>query len=112
MSGLGNVLDVALSYGYKKAIDILELYSLFPSACPGIKNIDPIPLREQCLKRLGYASAKELKADLKIKAFFLLSDAVNLEMNIQFMCDLAASKDGRIDGGLYQKEFQRARGDA
>lgn len=45
VSGLGNVLDVALHYGYKKAIDILELYALFPNACPGIKDIDPIPLR-------------------------------------------------------------------
>lgn len=49
-----------------------------------------------------YENLEKLKEDLKFEAFFLLSDAVNLEMNVQIICDLIASKDGRINGGLYQ----------
>lgn len=34
VSGLGKVLDVARYYGYKKAIDIEELFALYPQTCP------------------------------------------------------------------------------
>jgi hypothetical protein len=44
---------------------------------------------------------------MKFKAILLLSDAVNIEMNVQIMCDLLASTDGRIDGGNYNQIFQR-----
>jgi len=42
---------------------------------------------------------------MQFKAFLLMSDAVNLEMNVQIMCDLLASNDGRMNGGNYSKEF-------
>jgi hypothetical protein len=42
---------------------------------------------------------------MKFSAILLLSDAVNLEMNVQLMCDLVASNDGRVDGGNYAKVF-------
>lgn len=38
---------------------------------------------------------------------FILSDAVNIELNIQIASDLVSSKNGRIDGGLYQNSHQR-----
>lgn len=33
-----------------------------------------------------------------------MSDAVNIEMNVQFFCDLAASKDGRYGRGELRSE--------
>ena len=48
-----------------------------------------------------YETVEELKRDLQFDAIFLLSDAVSFEMNIQLMCDLIASSDGRVDGGNY-----------
>ena len=57
------------------------------------------------MQDLGYSTPDILKKELKFKAIMLLSDPVNLEMNIQIMCDLLASKEGRIDGGLYQDAF-------
>ncbi len=51
---------------------------------------------------MGYPSEEALKKDLKFSAILLMADAVNLELNIQIMCDLLASKDGRIDGELYR----------
>ena len=40
-----------------------------------------------------------------------MSDAVNIEMNVQIMCDLLASNDGRMNGGNYSSDFQRKKGD-
>ena len=51
-----------------------------------------------------YATIDELKRDLQFDAIFLLCDAVSFEVNIQLMCDLIASRDGRVDGGNYVEE--------
>jgi len=53
----------------------------------------------------GFETEEHLKEAMQFKAFLLMSDAVNLEMNVQIMCDLLASNDGRINGGNYSKEF-------
>lgn len=34
VSGLGRMLDVAHLYGFKKAVDILEVFAVFPEVCP------------------------------------------------------------------------------
>ena len=34
VSGLGKMIEVAKMYGYKKAIDIEELFALYPNASP------------------------------------------------------------------------------
>ena len=49
----------------------------------------------------GFETEEHLKETMQFKAFLLMSDAVNLEMNVQIMCDLLASKDGRMNGGNY-----------
>jgi hypothetical protein len=37
VSGLGRMIDVAeTTYGYEKAIDIEELFALFPQTCPSL----------------------------------------------------------------------------
>lgn len=89
VTGQGNLTEIAEKYGYKKAIDIQELYSLFPDSCPSLymvyddqwreRRVNDLMLRMQ---KLGYDSVESLKIDLKIKAIMLLSDPVNLEMNI------------------------------
>jgi hypothetical protein len=53
----------------------------------------------------GLESEEQLKEAMKFKAFLLMSDAVNLEMNVQIMCDLVASNDGRMNGGIYSETF-------
>ena len=63
------------------------------------------------MEKCGYTTLDGLKKDLKFKAIMLLSDPVNLEMNIQLMCDLLSSKEGRMDGGLYREDFIRDQND-
>ena len=63
------------------------------------------------MEKCGYTTLDCLKKDLKFKAIMLLSDPVNLEMNIQLMCDLLSSKEGRMDGGLYREDFIRDQND-
>jgi len=41
-----------------------------------------------------YETVEELKAEMQFRALFLLSDAVNIELNLQYFLDLAASKRG------------------
>ena len=38
VSGLGRMLDLAELYGYKKALDIEELFALYPATCPSLQD--------------------------------------------------------------------------
>ena len=94
VTGLGRMVEIADDhYGFNKAIEIEELWSLFPESCPSISsdiylntdNSHRDMVKDKLMKRFGkkgYSSVEKLKADLKFDAIFLLSDAVNLEMNI------------------------------
>jgi ribonucleotide monophosphatase NagD (HAD superfamily) len=54
---------------------------------------------------LGYSNLEQLKSEMEFKAFFLFSDAIQLELNLQVISDLVCSKDGRI-GGANQRRSQ------
>ena len=38
VSGLGKMIDISNLYGYKKAIDLFELYAIYPEICPPLKD--------------------------------------------------------------------------
>ena len=39
VSGLGRMIDVAeRTYGYQKAVDVEELFALFPQSCPSLQS--------------------------------------------------------------------------
>ena len=68
VSGLGRMIDVAhATYGYKKVIEIEELFSLFPDTSPGLKQQYGDKFikekRDQVLERFSdqYSSLDELK---------------------------------------------------
>ena len=63
--------------------------------------------REAVMARLGFKSLQEMKQNLSFKAFFLCSDAVQLELNVQIISDLVASRDGRLNGGNYSDDYLR-----
>lgn len=101
------MVDIANLYGYSKAISIEEMLALYPNVHSfvhgSMSKTELAILKHNLLERmaiLGY-NESSLRAELKFTAIFLLSDAVNLELNLQVMSDLIASKHGRIDGGNY-----------
>ncbi len=101
VSGLGKMLHLSNLYGYKKAIDIEELFTLYPQISPVTKSqVSKSYIEEkkgEVLQRLNITEDK-LKAEMKFAAIFLWSDAVNLELNLQVMSDLLMSKDGSLTG--------------
>lgn len=65
VSGLGRVLEVALSYGYRRALDIEELFALFPESIPQL-NVPKhysaellARMRDQVLERFGKIEKRE-----------------------------------------------------
>lgn len=60
--------------------------------------------RNEVKARLGFKNLEEMKKEMKFKAFFLCSDAVQLELNVQIISDLLVSRDGRLDGGRYSDD--------
>ena len=38
VSGLGKMIEISQDYGYKKAIDIEELFALYPESCPSLQG--------------------------------------------------------------------------
>ena len=51
------------------------------------------------MKRHGINSQEELISILQFSAIMVLSDCVNIEMNVQIICDLVASKTGKLGQG-------------
>lgn len=110
MSGIGEMLEVAESYGYARPIEIRELYAIYPECVHFLKSgfygeQETIleETRKRLLSRLGYQSVQSLKDDLVFGAVMSWSDPANLELNLQIFSDLVISKDGRIDGPSRQK---------
>ena len=86
---MNGMIDIAELYGFNRALDIWELFSLYPELCSNVKiNMDASEIdkfREGLLKRMkkhGYNSVDELKADLEFEAFFMFGDVVGMELNI------------------------------
>lgn len=58
------------------------------------------------MSKVGYGSLDALKSDIQIAAIMILSDAVNIEMNVQIICDLISSKNGTIGKGKEDLRMQ------
>ena len=79
--GYQDVLNVALHYGYKKAIDIMELIAIYPQVVGyeirGTLNCDLEKLKLQVCNRLN-KTVEELQDDIKFKAIFLMQDVPHI----------------------------------
>ena len=52
VTGQGNLVEIAGAYGYRKALDIEELYSLYPESCPSLFKTFNNDWREQRIAAL------------------------------------------------------------
>jgi len=104
VAGLGDVLSIALDYGFNKAITLDEYSALFPYlsrlSLMGKKREHVEMLAERARKRLGFS--QNLFTPPQVKALFMLSDPTMWEENLQITCDLLISKNG-IPGTIRDK---------
>jgi hypothetical protein len=92
-------LNKPYGYGYRRAIDIEELFSLFPESVPSLNNpyhyskdrmkelrqkmltrFKDLPMKTDPMRK--YNCEEDILREMEIKAVFLMSDAVNFEMNV------------------------------
>eukprot|EP00826_Nyctotherus_ovalis_P056728 TRINITY_DN771_c0_g1_i1.p1 TRINITY_DN771_c0_g1~~TRINITY_DN771_c0_g1_i1.p1 ORF type:complete len:379 (+),score=88.48 TRINITY_DN771_c0_g1_i1:68-1204(+) len=103
VGGLGNILSVALDYGFKKAITLDEYSAMFPF----LSRLSLLGKSEEKVQMLAERGRQRLRLGTNptlppIKALFYLSDPTMWEENLQITCDLLISKDG-IPGSVRAK---------
>jgi len=104
ITGLGNILSIALDYGFKKAITLDEYSAMYPYlsrlSLLGKPEEKVRMLAERGRQRLNFTKDTPLP---QVKAVFYISDPTMWEENLQITCDLLISKDG-IPGSVRSKD--------
>ena len=98
ITGVGGVKEVAADCGLRKYITCEEYCAIFPYLVPisGRNWDDRWTVIDQIKRRFDITDESYFEDPFQIEAVFVLNDVLKWEENIQVICDLVTTTDGKI----------------